>query len=359
MLENQIEMTDSPNWALERVNGILERLKIPAEILPELDFITGSLISNLVALEQISLSPFANSLYSDGWNYIDGIISILTGIALIVDQDDYRETQAKIKGAIKILSGIQLIICTSVGGTGSPAATSAFAISTCTDLITTLIDHFNTVKEASFEGWLEERAKELAFLERKLEEAKLANNGTRQNKLQSRIDLLLPQIESRCRVHFYYEKPVAEENSKEYEENEAFVRNIFPGYGKYRNEEKFDYHKKPTSPDIARDKLIQAINDRRLEISKRNLIVGGLSFIGMSLVAAATIFALSTFPPLMIATIIITSLVSCYYLIKNFEKIHNTGKILYCQFFQPDTKQNPSGEMWELNKQLASTLHFS
>ena len=112
-----------------------------------------------------------------GWNYADSVYSITQGIRQILDEEDYRQTQNKIKGIVNIISGIEMFVFSynpaltaALGLAGGAAlASPAFALAMLCDLITATIDFYNAQKEVEFQGWLEERIKEINYLEKRIE----------------------------------------------------------------------------------------------------------------------------------------------------------------------------------------------
>lgn len=168
----------------------------------------------LVLISQIpAVSPAIGFDISVGWNLFDGAYSIALGAFQLSDEDDYRQTQNKIKGVANILSGFQLLGLSTFTGFGS----AAFAISMAAELLSASIDFYNAHKEHEFEGWLEERAKNIAYKQKRIDEfnSTLTNSSELEIKdklymeaktriLTREIDNILNDIKVRSRV--YHEK---------------------------------------------------------------------------------------------------------------------------------------------------------
>jgi hypothetical protein len=168
-----------PLFFSEPISGVQE---------PEINYYGFTLVNllNSPAVGAIKLSDaVSNTILPTIWNYLDGACAISVGLNQLLDEDNYRQGQMKVKGLLNILSGIQLFIlsynpplATALGVTGAPAvlAGSSFALAMLVDLITASIDFYNTYKESEINGWLEEKQKEYTFISDRLKTLKDEND---------------------------------------------------------------------------------------------------------------------------------------------------------------------------------------
>lgn len=138
--------------------------------------LTSGINNNALAL---NLSADALTGITIGWNYFDALYDFMLALTQILDDRKYRQSLNKIQATLNIISGIQLATLsynpplTDALGLSSPTdlASSSFAFSALFDLIVAAIEFYNANKERAFNGWLNERIKELVFTIRKNYEA--------------------------------------------------------------------------------------------------------------------------------------------------------------------------------------------
>lgn len=282
-----------------------------------------------------------------GWNYADGVLAIAAGVTQLMDKENYRQSQNKAKGLLNIISGIQLFafsynpaLTAALGLTGGAAlAAPSFALAMLCDLINASIDLYNAEVESTFEGWLEERYKELQYNNDRVAELKkqrtllqadssskrkrdfsLFSNNSTEQKIQeisetierieqSKIKPIKERIDVLTRV---YIQDAGEDKKDEYKENVLAIRKQYgitdalsdtPISQADRNDYRAFIYKQEKA-------AIQARITFALKVA---------SFIGMSLLAVA---AFTTCPPVLIVGLTITAVVATAYLIRNSKKIH-------------------------------------
>lgn len=315
----------------------------------ELNYIAGTNVSDLSAKHLISLSPGAQLGVSLGWNYLDGVFAIMLGVRQLMDQDDFRQKQLKAKAVLNIISGVQLFVLSynpaitvALGLTGGAAlASPSFALAMLCDLVGASIDYYNAYKEASFEGWLEERVQEVNFVEKKIAQGLEKNDDV--SSLASRKNRLLNQIESRSRV--FYHKQI-----KNGEKEHLVAKKLDKELDQLSLRNSISYRVAPTAEDFKINNEIEKTCKENHVRQLKNLSVKALSFVGMTLFAIAPFIAASACPPVLIAGLAITSVVAAYYLYRNsefvFSKVRSVGNAIHGffskQFNEPVMKCTPS-----------------
>ncbi|OGT35925.1 MAG: hypothetical protein A3F11_04045 [Gammaproteobacteria bacterium RIFCSPHIGHO2_12_FULL_37_14] len=320
------------------------------EVEPELNYIAGVTSGNVAMLPSVSFSPQANIAIPVGWNYLDGLCAIITGTNQLLDADDYHQSQNKFKGVLNILSGIQLfalsytpglVHVTGMAASATPLAGTSFAFAMLCDLINASIDFYHATKEIEFDGWLEEREKEVKYIRtrintlrkkratlqdnmsttgnRILDDAdnknaekvkkKINNLNDRIEKLVTQETTLLDEMQSRCRVHFHTDNTTQQTKNHILNiKNMASVTNL------------------PTSLDRDNENRIQSILNQRYQQNRVALLFKSLSFIGMTCLAIAP-FILPICPlasAILFATgLITTNAVSLYYIYNNVPRVKN------------------------------------
>lgn len=279
-----------------------------------------------------------------GWNYADGLLAIATGVTQLLDKENYRQSQNKAKGILNIISGIQLFafsynpaLTTALGLTGGAAlASPSFALAMFCDLINASIDLYNAEVESTFEGWLEERYKELKY------------NNERIEALEKQITLLSTDAQNNQQFRLFPGKSNAEKISEIREtiarikktkiepimqQVDTYTRVYLQDAGANKDE-----YTKSVMAIRARYGIKDTINQLPVTDSDRNdykafmyqqekaviqaritLALKVASFIGMSLLAVA---AFTTCPPVLFVGLAITAVVATAYIIRNSHKIH-------------------------------------
>ena len=318
------------------------------------NYIVGTLINDLNTGHVISLSSKSLLGVTLGWNYIDGVYSCMMGMKQLLDEDDYRRTQNKIKGILNIISGVQLFLfsynpmfTSAIGLSGGAAlASPSFALAMLCDFLNASIDFYQACQEVEFEGWIKERVKQVNYLEKRIEkiENKLNENNENKNliakkiKLEAKREKILLNMGIRSRV---YNKAI---NSGEKPPlSTDFETLLSPLKSETKNKINFDAE--PSQLDIEIDKSIQQKCTNQYREGRKDVIFKGFSFIGMSLLAAAPIVLLAAgvpFPPLLILGLGLTSMVALHYTIKHGDKLLNkfdqVKTNMKQRFFKPHIK---------------------
>jgi hypothetical protein len=157
------------------------------------------------SLNGIALPTNVNIGIAVGWNVMfDAPAAIINGVNLLLEEDDYRHTQNKIKGVVSILAGV-----TGLTMSYNPALEAAlklgtagfagpvFAFMALCDLANAAVDFYQASREVDVETWFEERIKEINFLENRLDklieelDKKFENSGTEDVAMQERIQRLI------------------------------------------------------------------------------------------------------------------------------------------------------------------------
>lgn len=296
-----------------------------------------------------------------GWNYLDGIYAMGLGAIQLLDEEDYRQTQNKVKGIVNIISGVQSFlfsynpaVTAALGLAGGAAlAAPSFALAMACDLVTAAIDCYNANKEVAFEGWLEERVQEFEYNENRIQkfenELMQLNEKKSKNKEDvSQINYLEIKIESlkeknqtienniyaRSRVYCHglgQEKIPVNGN----EENIKLVRRdnvtrILNNINATSNIHAFSdsariinkLNLKITEEDKKIDANMQNELNTNLIKNKYNLALKIGSFVGMALLAGSAFVAC---PPLLFLGLGITTVVAVAYLNKNGDELLDKG----------------------------------
>jgi hypothetical protein len=261
-----------------------------------------------------------------GWNYLDGVYSIGLGIFQLLDEEDYRQTQNKAKGLLNILSGVQLFLLSynpaltaALGLTGGTAlAAPAFALSMAFDLLTAAIDFYSIHQEMEFEGWLEERAKEISYHQTRIEKlnAKIETLDITQDKLE--IDYLQAK-KRKIEINNQHIKEAIYARSRVNQGSYDPVKKILRKYGLGLNKD--ELKKEATTNDHAMNLKIQKQLNENYKQSRLNLMMKTASFIGMTLLAVSGFVSC---PPLLITGLAITTLVAAYFIYKHRKTIINS-----------------------------------
>lgn len=309
------------------------------------NYVIGTTISDLSATSIITLPSNASLGVTIGWNYLDGAYAIMLGLHQLADEENYRQAQNKAKGLLNIISGVQMFafsynpaLTAALGLTGGAAlAAPAFALSMLCELVTASIDFYNASREVEFTGWLEERAKESDYLQQRIrkldkkikkmqqqrddDETMLLLNKkhhvslqeliNKKTQLENKEKQLIESMQSRSRVYCHDKKV----NADERDTRSQFIEKTLI---KLTTPIVCDYKTQPTTSDQFVDKKIQNTMKRQYNENLTNLIIKGISFVGMALLAVAPFVAC---PPLLIIGLVVTSLVAAYYLHKNRERI--------------------------------------
>jgi hypothetical protein len=315
-----------------------------ADAKPEILY-TGFTASGLLYSPVPSLDP-NNTLYKPvfdmptsvitaiavGWNYSDAIDAFIAAHELLTE-DTYHTGRNKVKAALNILSGTQMLIfscnfgLTDFGSAALAGATTlaspAFAFAMLCDLINLSIDLVYAAKETEFEGWLEEKLLELRHLNKRVEEQK-AKHKHDKTEIEGKIAQLENLITARSRVYYndgYYHcknntkdmrKDAIENIFKHEQENSKSGTNI----SKYLSEAQL--FEKPTDSDRLLDNQTQKQLDEKFSKIRKNWAFKCISFTGMTLLAVASFI---TCPPLVITGTILVTVVSIYYAQKHFKKL--------------------------------------
>lgn len=287
------------------------------------------------------ISPNAGLGIALGWNYVDAVYAIGLGTLQLLDEEDYRQTQNKVKGVFNIISGVQLFLLSYnpyltavLGLTGGAAlAAPAFALAMACDLVTASIDLYNASKEVEFEGWLEERAKEIHYnqsriqkLTEQIQEVETSNKTPAEKKseiayleakiimLKDKINKIEDNLYARSRVYCNEEMPNSETQEKA--ARQWKVEKILDKYNPSHNKDrlKVELKKNVTERDRSIDNNIQADLEKNYKENRINFFIKTASLVGMTLLAVS---AFVSCPPVLITGLAITSVVATYYIYKN------------------------------------------
>ena len=318
----------------------------------EWNYIIGVPLNYVMAYTE-SIPVTAGSGITLGWNYLDAVYQLGLGIQQMTNQTDYRQTELKIKGALNILSGLQMMVFTynpaltaALGLAGGAAlAGPSFVFAMMCDVVTTLIDFCHAQKEVNIKRWFSERGKELAFynkkiteLNRKITDAKAAQRRAGFiHSLEKQLDLFKnkkqiaqDELAKRARVYCYTNKY----STELYQHKQTFVLNAVTSAG-YQDFNLDAICKKPDSDEdiIVDGKYVDkdveaaetawdATKQKDLE-KERNTMVFNLALRTASLIGM-TILAVSAFvacPYLMPIGFAVVTLVATIYLIRNSKEI--------------------------------------
>lgn len=325
-------------------------------------------------------SAVGNIVFPVVWNFLDAIYAIFAAAKQLLDEDDYHQTQNKVKAVCNILSGVQMLVLSynpalsaALHLSGASAlASPAFAIAMAADLVSATIDFCNAAKEVEFEGWLEERLKEADFFEERIQKLnkKIKDEEEKLEKLRKEIQEdeissfkikegkldkirqkisalenkktelanlkqkpLLDAIGSRCRVYCEDGDP-----TKSKEERKKFITDKCGPYlnvTKGRKEPCLtceivgSFQKTADDKDRTTNDKIQTTLEQNYKKTCFNLGFKSLSLVGMTMLAISP-FVGAACPPLGVALfaagMTITTGVALYYLIKNGPQMANTIK---------------------------------
>lgn len=127
---------------------------------PEINYYGFTLVNllNAPGINVISLAQATSEIVLPVvWNYLDGACSVAVGLSQLLDEDDYRQGQLKVKGVLNILSGVQLFLLSynppliaALGITGAPTilAGASFALAMAVDLVCATMDYMNARTES-------------------------------------------------------------------------------------------------------------------------------------------------------------------------------------------------------------------
>lgn len=363
--------------------SFFKKVSAAAEAKKELDFAAAFIVTDLSYPNRIGIDAVGmHDLTQDeqlgltvGWNYSHGICSILTGISQLRDKNNYRTQSTKFQGMLNILSGVQLLALSDnfgLFGIGSiagatPLAAPAMAFTYLCETINAAIDYMHADKESTFEGWLDERLTELAFLDKQIKNENAtrlvfrnpdAQNDScdntdheRVDKLISRKNALIDAIGARCRVnantpHLFRtlnEKipdDISLEANEEYQERHSNPNILQVSSFKNNKNAKLQLIDQFTkdrlqNKDIQIEKLIVAQTNLRKKEALAKLITKGLGFVAMTL---TSIGSFGVCPPLLIAAGIIGTALSAYYIYKNANKI---SSYIASSFFNDKKPEQP------------------
>ncbi len=334
-----------------KTNPALRLVNYLSETGAEWNYIVGMPL-NFATTFSPAFSEVDNLGITLGWNYLDAIYSVALGIIQLQDKDDYRQTQNKVKGVLNVISGLQTLILSynppiakamglDGGMLAAPLAGPAFMLGMACDLVSAAIDLFNSYQEVKLQGWLEQRAKELAYNHERiakfteemkaLERAK--NNFTRHMYLEAKVRSLKLKIKdidrdvyARSRV---YINAGLEANSAGAATDEAVaarrseVETILRTHSKQPQEtlnQAFtsELTRAASLEDIFTNSKIQKEMQKNYNQERINLALETASFIGMALLAVTGFISC---PPLLIIGLTLTTLVAVVYIIRNTEDI--------------------------------------
>lgn len=248
-----------------------------------------------------------------GWDYFDGLCSILAGIALI--------KQGKTKeGALSIANGLQLIgtswsfgLYKIVGCSSTVMAPITFAVCMAIDLYNTTKELYEAAREADIESWFEIKANSVNEINKKL-----ANNPDDKKKRELEKQKTHALIEMGCR--YRASKGIIDETTGRPLTEKLSAKIDLLTHPADKANMQLQKEAPCSAKDIRVNNLIQKAANNRYTALKVNLPFKLLSFVGMTFAAAASIAVLGGFaaPPigLAIAATIICTIVAAYYLTK-------------------------------------------
>jgi hypothetical protein len=156
----------------ENTNCVFQFYEYLADRGAEWNYTIGVPLNCVTALLDLIPKPAETGIVL-GWNYLDAVYTLYLAGLQLTSKDKYKQSQNSLKGLLNLFSGIQLFILsynpflTGFLGVSSTAfASPAFALAMGIDLINASIDFYDSCKELSVSGWIEEKAKELAFYRR-------------------------------------------------------------------------------------------------------------------------------------------------------------------------------------------------
>lgn len=277
-----------------------------------------------------------------GWNYLDGVCALGLGLSQLLDEEDYRQTQTKAKGMLNIISGIQLFVLTynpaiaaALGFTNSAfLAAPSFALAMCCDAITATIDYCNAWRECHFEGWLEERAKEMAYHQHRIKQYENRKDNTGIDELekaylQVKIKQLNVKIETISQDVYARSRVYSGSDSQKKHNVMTILDKYHPVSEAQQDSRNTEIRKSQNDQDVEKDKIIQTKLDDHYKDQRSLVAMKWLSFAGMALFAASGIVGTTVCPPLGIAALVVTSCVAAYYFYKHRNTIKK-GALTLC-----------------------------
>lgn len=243
---------------------------------------------------------------------VKGVASIAIGVAYLADENTYSQISTKSKGALNLLSGVQLLLSNLTG-----FFLPALALSMGCDMVCAIIDFCKAYKELSYEGWLAERKDEEEFLENKIKPlAVKEKNGSISASEKIKLISFAQQLE----------KVSADIKAREIINNaNANAKQPING-GIYKR----------TDTDIQKAMQVQ------FDKARLNLIIKTASFIGVSILAVASLVSC---PPLTIVGMIVCSLAAAGYLYKHSEGIAKTAQRFFTLNYSNDEPKKPVRNM--------------
>jgi flagellar motility protein MotE (MotC chaperone) len=281
-----------------------------------------------------------------GWNYFDAIYAINVGLLQLQDEENYRQEQMKAKGLLGVISGLQILLLSYnplISGAlllsgGAALAAPVFALHVATEVVACSIDFYNAYIENNFTGWLEERAKEIAYDQKRIDKFRLRLNkiytGEKNAKphevdylkakikyLETKIKDMEATMDARSRVFCHSDEP------EKKAENSKTVKNIVdkympPAHAAERNKQ---LQTAMSAEDRDTDKKIQQQLAENYRKSMFNLSLKTASFVGITLLAVSSFVVC---PPVLFAGLAITAVVAAVYIYRNSEKIASWMKKL-------------------------------
>jgi hypothetical protein len=311
---------------------LMERLKIPYSIArpiagiqeSEINYVgfTALTILSNPNVNQVKLSPqMAGMVVPVLWGYLDGACAMVVGMEQLLNEDDYRQTQLKIKGMLNIFSGMQLFalsynpaLVAALGITGGPAALAggAFALSTLVDVITTSIDYCNACKEQNIEGWFDERIKEYTFICKKI--TTLEKELEALQLLPEEDNLFINDIQKELQALRLRQTCIKNDVQCRWKVNQNTITSASKDELKKVFEQPLNMGE-ITAAERVRDHEIQSALNKSLVNAKTQLAIKVASFVGIALLAVATFALVTTCPPqVVLLGLAITTVVAAAYL---------------------------------------------
>lgn len=372
-----------------------DNLAAVLQTIPQMIPVSGDVSQSLTDTAQAMSMPNMASLgISVGFNYLDGLINIISGVTLIMDEEDCHVTQNKTKGIAQIIAGALALAVSynpaleaAVGLGAGAFAGPAFAFMTLVDLINSSVDFYDASKKVSMEGWLDEQVKEINYIDKRIEKlhhklSELNNKHYKHddkrehlvdklnkkiNELNKKKNTLTNEFNLRSKIYCYgeNENPLSELNNKEYNRRNTFVNSKLKQIKNNQSARLADFKETPTrimkdnkvysnanlKPTLLERERSNEIQMRLIEDYKEkraNLILKTLSFIG------ATLFAIAPFsgpaaPALYASGLIITLFVTGYYIYKHRAKIEEAGNRLLTKmkhtFFKEEEEKKKEIEL--------------
>lgn len=181
-----------PNQSIAKKEYMIRQLenigKHSITTLPDLDWIFGNLY-NLLTQDyhsyfsfwpeqfQINVSNTLSNGVTLAWNGFDFGCSLLMAIYLFRDQENYHQTQNKIKAWMQVASAVMLgaftytpwlELETTSGPSNMALAYLVMAATATVDIGNASIDYYNAYKNLSFTGRFEEALRESCYLEQRI-----------------------------------------------------------------------------------------------------------------------------------------------------------------------------------------------